>query len=92
MPLARCEFLAFSSGPNPERTDFWIRVHRPAMACRFEITLPDGAASDIPAAHAALDAVDAIEDALSVYRESSEVSAVSRAASPATRPLRRRPA
>jgi FAD:protein FMN transferase len=55
------------------------------MACRFEIALPDDAASDIPAARAALDAVDAIEATLSVYRESSELTALNRAA--ADRPV-----
>jgi FAD:protein FMN transferase len=50
------------------------------MACRFEITLPGHAAGDIPAAREALDTVDAIEAALSVYRESSEVSALNRSA------------
>jgi thiamine biosynthesis lipoprotein len=50
------------------------------MACRFEITLPSHAASDIPAAREALDKVDAIEAALSVYRESSELTAINRTA------------
>ncbi len=80
LPLARREFLSFSSGSNPGDTDFWIRVHRSAMACRFEITLPHEAACDIPAAREALDSVDAIEAALSVYRETSEVTALNRAA------------
>ncbi len=80
MPLARRELLAFSSGVNPEDTEFWIRVHRAAMACRFEIILPDRSAGDIPAARAALDTVDTLEAVLSVYREDSEVSAVNRAA------------
>jgi thiamine biosynthesis lipoprotein len=49
------------------------------MACRFEITLPGTAAYDIPAAREALDVVDAIEAAFSVYREDSEVSVLNRA-------------
>jgi len=80
MPLARREFLSFGSRSGPADTEFWIRVRRSAMASRFEITLPDGAAGDIPAAREALDEVDAIEEALSVYREGSEVSALNRSA------------
>ena len=80
MPVARREFLSFSARSYSRDTDFWIRVHRPAMACRFEIALPGEAAADIPAAREALDTVDRIEAALSVYRESSEVTAVNRTA------------
>ena len=79
-PIGRRDFLAFSTGWNPADTDFWIRVHRPAMACRFEVALPHGAAADIPAAREALDAVDAMEAAFSVYRESSELTALNRTA------------
>ena len=75
MPLARRDFLSFGSGGSPADTDFWIRVHRPAMACRFEITLPGDAAGDIPRPREALDDVDAIEAALSVFRDRSEVAA-----------------
>jgi FAD:protein FMN transferase len=56
----------------------WIRVHRRAMACRFEITLSDEDARHVPAARAALDEVGRIEGALTVFRESSEVSGVNR--------------
>ena len=59
------------------------------MACRFEITLPGDAAHDIPAAREALDAVDAIEASLSVYRESSEVTALNRTAAHRAVPLSR---
>jgi thiamine biosynthesis lipoprotein len=57
------------------------------MACRFEITLPDESAHDIPAAREALDTVDAIEAALSVYRDSSELSAVNREAADRAVPI-----
>ena len=78
--MARREFLSFSSGWNPADTEFWIRVHRPAMACRFEIALPADAARDIPAAREALDAIDVIEATLSVYRDHSALTALNRAA------------
>ncbi len=50
------------------------------MACRFEVTLSDEDAHHVPAARAALDEVDLIEDALTVFRESSEVARVNREA------------
>jgi thiamine biosynthesis lipoprotein len=51
--------------------DYWIRVHRRAMACRFEITLAAADAANVPAAKAALDAVDLLEGQLSVFRPDS---------------------
>lgn len=50
------------------------------MACRFEITLP-GIGTQIAAAHDALDRVDQLEECLSVFRATSELSSVNRAAS-----------
>jgi thiamine biosynthesis lipoprotein len=50
------------------------------MACRFEVTLPSEDARHVEAARAALDEVDAIEDALSWFRDTSEVSRVNRGA------------
>jgi thiamine biosynthesis lipoprotein len=78
LPVARRDLLSFASGGNPSDTEFWIRVHRVAMACRFEIALPAEGAGDIEAAREALDGVDAIESVLSVYRADSEVSAINR--------------
>ena len=60
--------------------DYWIRVHRRAMACRFEITLASQDAGWVPAARAALDEIDLIEDRLSVFRESSALSLINRCA------------
>jgi thiamine biosynthesis lipoprotein len=58
----------------------WVKVHRTAMACRFEVTLPSEDARHVEAARAALDEVDAIEDALTWFRDTSEVSRVNRGA------------
>jgi thiamine biosynthesis lipoprotein len=58
----------------------WIRVQRPAMACRFEVLLDSDDATLVPAARVALDEVDAIEAALSYFRETSELSRVNREA------------
>jgi len=60
--------------PAPEEQ--WLRVHRTAMACRFEVTLPRGDARHIGAARRALDEAGRIEAALSVFRESSELSRI----------------
>jgi thiamine biosynthesis lipoprotein len=64
--------------PPPE---YWVRVHRRAMACRFEVTLADDDARHIAAARCALDEVDQIESRLTVFRESSLLSMVNRRAS-----------
>ncbi len=60
--------------------DFWIRVSRIAMACRFEVTLASQDAGWVPAARGALDGVDAIEDQLSLFRETSKVAELNRRA------------
>lgn len=61
-------------------TDFWIRVSRAAMACRFEVTLGSQDAGWVPAARAALDGVDALEEQLSLFRETSMVTELNRRA------------
>jgi thiamine biosynthesis lipoprotein len=50
------------------------------MACRFEITLPGTDGRHIPAAREALDGIDALEDALSIFRDQSDVTEVNRSA------------
>jgi FAD:protein FMN transferase len=50
------------------------------MACVFEITLGSGDAAGVPSARAALDAVDGIEDELSIFRRTSTVSDLNRRA------------
>ena len=39
----------------------WIRVHRRAMACRFEVTLAAADGAFVPAAIRALDEIDRLE-------------------------------
>ena len=51
-----------------------VRVARRAMATTFEIALPQGTPRAIDAASAALDLIEEIEEQLTVYRDSSEVS------------------
>jgi thiamine biosynthesis lipoprotein len=66
--------------PRAKKAGHWVKVHRTAMACRFEVTLPSEDARHVEAARAALDEVDAIEDALTWFRDTSELSRVNRAA------------
>jgi thiamine biosynthesis lipoprotein len=60
--------------------EHWLRVGRPAMACRFEVVLDSADARNVPAARDALDQVDAIEAALTYFREASELQRLNRAA------------
>jgi thiamine biosynthesis lipoprotein len=81
MDLTRRALLSF---PRPEvaaTTDgYWLHLGRAAMACRFEITLPSELEEHVPAVHAALDAVDQLEDQLSIFRDASELSIINREA------------
>ena len=80
VPTTRRDFL---SGVMPERSESgasWIRVHRRAMACRFDIILDSADASGLPAAREALDEVDRLEALLSVFKPDSAVSEVNRTA------------
>jgi thiamine biosynthesis lipoprotein len=56
----------------------WIRVHRRAMACRFEITLAAADGVFVPAAISALDEIDRLEQELSVFITTSAISSVNR--------------
>jgi thiamine biosynthesis lipoprotein len=75
--LDRRELL--TSRPRP-RSPYWVRVHRAAMACRFEITLSGEDAASVGAAQTALREAARLEDQLSVFRDSSELTAVNRQA------------
>lgn len=65
---------------------YLIRIGRQAMACQFEVLLNAGQyAAGGTSAREALDLVDQLEEQLSVYRDSSEVSRLNRLA--AERPV-----
>ena len=66
--------------PRAPEAGHWVKVHREAMACRFEVTLPSEAARHLEAARAALDEVDAIESQITWFRDTSELSRVNREA------------
>ncbi|MGH9936734.1 MAG: FAD:protein FMN transferase, partial [Blastocatellia bacterium] len=82
--LSRRELLAGGRRAHAE-DGYWVRVHRRAMACRFEVTLPIEDRAGVSVARQALDEVDRLEQQLTIFRESSEVSFINRqaAASPA---------
>ena len=63
----------------------WVRVHRQAMACRFEVTLSEERAGDVAAAVDALGEAERLESALTVFRPSSAVMRLNQAA--AVRPV-----
>ncbi len=84
--LERREFLSFTPSQKPPSDGFWLHVSRPAMACRFEVTLPLSDRRGVIVARRALEEADRLEQQLSIFRESSEVSHLNREG--ATRPIR----
>ena len=83
-PLSdRRQFLAALSQRSEDvgrevASGHWLRVHRRAMACRFEITLPAADRVFVPAAIRALDEIDRLEQDLSVFIPTSTISGVNR--------------
>jgi len=76
--IKRREFLKLSPVRPAPNQGYWLHVSRPAMACRFEVTLPLWDRSSVLIARQALDEVDRLEQQLSIFRESSEVSFINR--------------
>src|SRR4051812_27916622 len=82
MELTRRALLSLQRPLPPARTPgFWLHLHREAMACRFEVTLPSELASCTDAANAGLDIVDRLEEQLSIFRPHSELSRLNAEAS-----------
>ena len=72
---------AAGAGQRPfDATGFWVHLSRTAMACRFEVTLPGELSHHLDAAKNALDVIDTLEDQLTIFRDSSEMSAINRGA------------
>jgi thiamine biosynthesis lipoprotein len=67
--------------------EYWIRVHRKAMACRFEVTLSGEDARHVPDAQKALDEADRVEGAITVFRDSSALVALNRTAAESPVPV-----
>ncbi len=78
--LTRRNFLSFDFGDRRAPGDHWVRIHRIAMACRFEILLSSEDAASVASARAALDEADAIESVLTVFRDTSDVADLNRCA------------
>jgi thiamine biosynthesis lipoprotein len=77
-----------AAAPPPEPVEFaLLRFSRRAMATTFEVMLPFGTPGALAAAEAALDEIDRLEAQLTVYRDTSEVSRLNRAAPHAAIPV-----
>jgi thiamine biosynthesis lipoprotein len=76
--LNRRSFLKFAPAGQVAPEGYWLHVSRPAMACRFEATLPLSERHGVRAASRGLDEADKLERQLSIFKESSEVSFVNR--------------
>jgi len=70
--ITRREALSLSTLAGAA-ADHLVRVHRSAMACRFSVTIGASDAHLVPAARAALDAVDTLEARITLFRETSEL-------------------
>ena len=57
-PFSRRDLLRLAPARPASRSAHWIRVHRRAMACRFEVTLSGERARDVPHAVEALSEAD----------------------------------
>ncbi len=76
--IKRREFLKFSPTQPAPSEGYWQHVSRPAMACRFEATLPLRDRAGVRVAQNALDEIDRLEQQLTIFRENSEVSFINR--------------
>ena len=83
--LKRRQFLKFSATPNTQPDGYWLHLNRPAMACRFEVTLPMSDSAGTNVARNALADADSHEQQLTIFRDNSEVSYINRTA--ASRPV-----
>jgi FAD:protein FMN transferase len=79
-PPSRRDILRLRGRHRNQDSGYWIRVARTAMACRFEVTLNEEDKRHIPAAQVALAEVDRIEQLLTVFRDTSDVSRLNAAA------------
>jgi thiamine biosynthesis lipoprotein len=91
MQLSRRALLSLPRPKAPATKEgFWLHLARPAMACKFEITLPSELGEHLDAAQAALGAIEQLEEQLSIFRDSSELSFINRAAAAGPVPVEER--
>jgi FAD:protein FMN transferase len=78
--LSRRDLVRRETYQPDAQADYWLRVYRQAMACRFEVILAGEDAHHLSAARAALDRVDNIETRLTVFRNTSALMQLNRTA------------
>ncbi|MCI0660850.1 MAG: FAD:protein FMN transferase, partial [Acidobacteria bacterium] len=76
--LNRRQFFSIPRTAGAPSSDYWLHLNRSAMACRFEITLPPEDGAGVSAAQDALNLIDHLEDQLTIFRDSSEISHINR--------------
>jgi FAD:protein FMN transferase len=76
--LNRRQFFSLPHSAGTNGSDYWLHLNRTAMACRFEITLPSNDRSNLSAANEALNLIDRLEDQMTVFRKTSEISHINR--------------
>jgi thiamine biosynthesis lipoprotein len=79
--ISRRQLFALDFRGRGPASSQWLRIHRTAMACRFEVLFSGEGASHMAAARRALDEVDRIEAALTVFRDTSALVRLNREAS-----------
>jgi thiamine biosynthesis lipoprotein len=72
--LGALDELTTPDAPPADEAIALLRLARRAMATTFEVILPFGTPEGVEAASDALDEIDRLEDQLTVYRDTSEVS------------------
>jgi thiamine biosynthesis lipoprotein len=91
MQLSRRALLRFPRPQAPATSEgFWLHLSRAAMACKFEITLPSELQDRLDAADAALGSLEELEQQLSIFRDSSELSLINREAAAGPVPVEER--
>jgi len=78
MPLSRRSLFALDFSGRPRPAVASLRVHRYAMSCRFEISLPATDAARVEAGRKALEEAERVEAMLSPQRETSEITRLNR--------------
>lgn len=81
LQATRRAFLSLRQSRVASTEEYWLHVNRKAMACRFEVTLPQSTECGVSIASEALGEVEEIEKQLSVFKEESAVSLLNRNAS-----------
>ena len=79
-PLTRRGLFTRPVLPTTPPAEFLVRVHRRIMACHVEVVLRGEHGRDLMNAGAALDEGDRLEQVMTIFRETSELSRVNREA------------